>query len=410
MMELNSTQLNFYSVDDLPLIGKSSNLSRIARKQQQNLVLFNETEHSLVVEAVKRYPKRYLSADSLVRSYTLQHAKMGLPADYKKRNYCFRFRLETEQILVQFSCLDEMIHWANIISMGVNVSLDLETRSLPTDRSVPRRRRASRRSAWGRASSSRGGNRVRSYSDSEVIRRELSPPLVLGAMGMPLPRRASVSGSTGGIIGRIFGRKRASSNFGTVGNAKREKEARLVQHTTNDDDDDNDEEEDEEEEDDDDEGNDSNVTVDNNLNDDVNYNDDEIPDSEINSVHQLHEESDDDSINGENEYMQGLFNEGFSFGNNDESNDDSYEHIKWKPDAKSVSSRKLLKDAIRCLKILTNDETWVGKPIMAPARPPVFATCNGIKGSSDSSLRRRNKFIREFIVGTQGLVATVCSN
>ncbi len=82
-----------------------------------------------------------MNKERLERSYTLQYGKVGLAIDYKKRRYVLRFRLQTEQFLLQFPSAALMIEWYTAVSTGIDNSLDLNRRPMPKYRTVPRRRR-----------------------------------------------------------------------------------------------------------------------------------------------------------------------------------------------------------------------------------------------------------------------------
>lgn len=77
----------------------------------------------------------------LLRSYSLQHARMGLASDYTKKPNVLRLRVESEQFLLNFSTPKELIEWNLGLSVGRDVALDIEQREDPRYRTVPRRRR-----------------------------------------------------------------------------------------------------------------------------------------------------------------------------------------------------------------------------------------------------------------------------
>lgn len=78
---------------------------------------------------------------NIVRSYSLQYGRVGLAIDYKKKNKVFRCRLESEQFLVEFENTEGMIEWYNALNLGIDNALDLNRREMPSYRTVPRRRR-----------------------------------------------------------------------------------------------------------------------------------------------------------------------------------------------------------------------------------------------------------------------------
>ncbi|AGO13198.1 AaceriAFR049Wp [[Ashbya] aceris (nom. inval.)] len=167
LMELNSTQLNFYHVDEGLLRGlrgraadstlgaacaqavsslsfgqvKPGTLLSLGRDERQ----FSPAERQAVCARAQREPERHLSAERLYKSYSLQYATFGVPIDYTKRPFVLRLRCETEQFLVCFATVDMLINWSVALSVGIGVSLDLEHREMPAYRTVPRRRRCRRR-------------------------------------------------------------------------------------------------------------------------------------------------------------------------------------------------------------------------------------------------------------------------
>lgn len=77
----------------------------------------------------------------LIRSYSLQHARIGLASDYTKKPNVLRVRVENEQILLHFTTTRELIEWNLALCVGRDVALDILERELPRYRTVPRRRR-----------------------------------------------------------------------------------------------------------------------------------------------------------------------------------------------------------------------------------------------------------------------------
>lgn len=82
-----------------------------------------------------------LEAINIVRSYSLQYGRIGLAIDYKKRTKVLRCRFESEQFLIEFENTEGMIEWFNAMNLGVDNSLDISRREMPSYRTVPRRRR-----------------------------------------------------------------------------------------------------------------------------------------------------------------------------------------------------------------------------------------------------------------------------
>lgn len=340
VMELNSTQLNFYTIEHLPMI------SHVKKRKTKKHYEFTPLEHDLICAAISQNTQQYLTTSKLIRSYSLQHARFGLPVDYKKRSTCLRLRCESEQFLVHFISIDEMIQWANDVSLGINVALDLDSREIPADRIVPRRRR------------SRRSNRNRAFSDTELIRRELAEPRYA--------RRASFTGgessSLRGKISRIFGKKREQVSLESIRGElytcrEVDENPQVDDSTFVDERDEDDENENEEQE----------VELEH--------------DADIHSIQDLHSDDDADSLSE-------LFGT-FSFSSDDE---------KWAPEPKKYSRRKFLKDSIRCIRLLQTNDSWLGKRCVCAAPPPNFATRNMyVKGG-------KNKHLQEFVVGVQGFV------
>lgn len=177
IMELNSTQLNFYAVpksiehemtvlrshmllSDVPVSGISdkdrsvlgSTLTlnwdlRFHRYCMDLGLIKNDKKEDQFLGSLSSpfLVSRFKSKEKkLVRSYSLQHAKIGLAIDYKKRANVLRLRVESEQILVQFPTTESLIQWNMALDTAKDISLDIEVRNLPKDRTLPRRRRRRR--------------------------------------------------------------------------------------------------------------------------------------------------------------------------------------------------------------------------------------------------------------------------
>lgn len=179
VIELNSTQLNVYSmpnqldstlssiksneINQLRPVGSISEthlnsivtteLDMEVRRVCDKLKLF-ELAIPLTLEQLAFYDQtnggfslvvahKVLKAckqKKLLRSYSLQYAKIGLATDYTKKPNVLRLRLENEQFLLCFSSTQELIDWNLALSIGKDVSLDLTEREIPKYRTVPRRR------------------------------------------------------------------------------------------------------------------------------------------------------------------------------------------------------------------------------------------------------------------------------
>ncbi|KAJ8116616.1 hypothetical protein OPT61_g1987 [Boeremia exigua] len=116
------------------------------------------------------------TAGRLISSYTLQHAEVGIAADFKKtplipkspfahlvpassrhklyetdphlfepvREHTIRIRVETEQLLLCAPTQEIMLDWTEAFCAAIDISLPIEDRSEPRYRSLPRRNRRQR--------------------------------------------------------------------------------------------------------------------------------------------------------------------------------------------------------------------------------------------------------------------------
>lgn len=179
IMELNSTQLNFYLIPTLLEEQVIDFCAGIGREDQVSLRIADSDDEIVFrrsrmtrdsdiqfyrfcrdLDLIPRMDcRRYKSPilrqalrvfdptfGHLLRSYSLQHATVGLAIDYMKRENVLRARLESEQILLHFCGTQELIDWEMAISVGSGVALDILERALPSFCTVPRRRR--RRRGW----------------------------------------------------------------------------------------------------------------------------------------------------------------------------------------------------------------------------------------------------------------------
>lgn len=229
IMEINSTQLNFYYIDS-SLTHRIKNyssgcdyntnglyhLDNSARAKFFNFnhkatYNFNKYDQEHICYQIQRSKKKFLSQERLYKSFSLQFAKFGIPIDYNKKTFVLRMRCESEQFLINFAHVDDMINWTTYLSMGISVSLDLELREMPDYRIVPRRRRRRRRRrrhshhrrhGFVTSSNSSGNNgRSRSHSNSfssrrtrDIMTSHLSES-ALGALSESVSRKNSFSNS-----------------------------------------------------------------------------------------------------------------------------------------------------------------------------------------------------------------------
>lgn len=152
----------------------------------------------------------------LLRSYTLQHAEVGVASDFKKtslvpkspfahlvpatarpklyetdphlfepvREHAIRLRLETEQFLICAPTHGIMLNWIEFLCAAIDISPPIEDRSEPRYRSLPRRSRRQRilegaatpeSTAIENLSSLEAGRRI--IAQQEQIIRQLYPHL-----------------------------------------------------------------------------------------------------------------------------------------------------------------------------------------------------------------------------------------
>lgn len=147
-------------------------------------------------------------AGKLMRSYTLQHAEVGLAPDathnalipqtrlahlipsvarrraFEKdpnlfrvvKRHALRLRLETDQFVLAQQVEDVAITWVNRISAGIDIAPPIEERSIPRQVTVPRRRRRQRPQV-----TTTDLNDTRLIEEQERILREMYPSLARGS-------------------------------------------------------------------------------------------------------------------------------------------------------------------------------------------------------------------------------------
>lgn len=141
ILEINSTQLNFYSMDDYLLKRWKKILDNDSNDIPDNGSNRRDDNNYKLLKHIKQNRKKYLIDSAIIKTYTLQYATYGIPVDYNKKPFVLRLRCEIEQFLLNFYHVDNLILWSTYLSIGISVSLDLEFRELPDYRVVPRRRR-----------------------------------------------------------------------------------------------------------------------------------------------------------------------------------------------------------------------------------------------------------------------------
>lgn len=82
--------------------------------------------------------------NQLVHEYSMSGAESGLAADYKKRLHCVRVRAEGQQFMLQTDTARQCVQWIEAFQASTNVAMDLDTRPMPVQQTLPRRRRRRR--------------------------------------------------------------------------------------------------------------------------------------------------------------------------------------------------------------------------------------------------------------------------
>jgi hypothetical protein len=171
---------------------------------------------------------RWPGPGRLIKSYSLQHAEVGIAADFKRtrltpkspfahlvptasrqklyeadphmfetvREFVLRLRLETEQFLLCAASQEEMLDWLEALCAAIDISSPIEDRSEPRHRTLPRRSRRQRTLDGARIegdlenlSTLEAGRRI--IADQERIMRQLYPHLVADVAGADQPQESS---------------------------------------------------------------------------------------------------------------------------------------------------------------------------------------------------------------------------
>lgn len=182
ILELNSTQINFYHLDeeltsDIPNFkdgkddscqirekeknndfssytdmydvingkkvwvnngtGLHNNYLNLLKDRSAEEYIMSKAENRQILQKVMDKPAKYLTNERLCKSFTLQNSDFGIATDCNERSYILRVRCEMEQFLLSFSSVMDMINWSVYLSVGIGISLDLDERSYPHYRIVP---------------------------------------------------------------------------------------------------------------------------------------------------------------------------------------------------------------------------------------------------------------------------------
>ncbi|TDZ71845.1 Spectrin beta chain [Colletotrichum trifolii] len=80
----------------------------------------------------------WVKKSSIDKAYSLQHADIGIAADYKKRRYVIRVRAETDQFLLSCIELSTFVKWLEALFAAIDVAAPIDERDYPRDQSIPR--------------------------------------------------------------------------------------------------------------------------------------------------------------------------------------------------------------------------------------------------------------------------------
>lgn len=114
---------------------------------------------------------------ALLRSYNLQHADVGIAADYVKRKYVIRVRAETEQFLLSCHKIETFVLWLQSLFAAIDLAPPLDDREIPQDLSIPRRTRRRRVNGAGLRNLERNAQLI---MEQEQIMRTQFPNLAAG--------------------------------------------------------------------------------------------------------------------------------------------------------------------------------------------------------------------------------------
>ncbi|CZR68476.1 uncharacterized protein PAC_18375 [Phialocephala subalpina] len=82
-----------------------------------------------------------LKRGQFLRSYNLQHADVGIAADYLKKRYVIRVRAEADQFLLSCHKIETFVLWLQSLFAAIDLAPPLDDREIPRDLSIPRRTR-----------------------------------------------------------------------------------------------------------------------------------------------------------------------------------------------------------------------------------------------------------------------------
>lgn len=297
----------------------------------------------------------------LVRSYSLQHAKLGLASDYTKRSNVLRLRLENEQLLILFGTPKEMIQWNLGISLGRDLSLDLIDREMPRYRTVPRRRRnnidqttpffndvitrRSRAQSDPNAALSLRGRFFKlkgklSSSSSSNSLKEVSAEQEQASQSRATPSRRYTTNN-------IYGNSLSSSTNSSTTRFEQPSKTRPTQVASS-----------------------SAPTISGASRFNSTSHDDDL-DEDIQNMSDLHNSDDEDDLEAYMEIFANCSNRDNNGGSSSSKltsvpNTPAEDDHKWYPVKQIDSEKRILRDSLKCIRPLTFDDSWLNKTLVKP--------------------------------------------
>ncbi|CAI5759918.1 unnamed protein product [Candida verbasci] len=365
IMELNSTQLNFYSIPsnlELQVLNFRTNSSLKTNdfNEDKNSIFTNEFDYqfyNFVNELGLLDHSNSITKKSLVRTYSLQYSRIGLATDYKKKANVLRLRIENEQILLNFSTTEELINWNLSINIGKDVAVDLSDRELPRYRTVPRRRR--RRNDSPSISnvhlSSATISRLRSVSDSSKFKGTLKK------LKFKLSSKSNTKAVTFEVDTVHKGQEDSLFSVNRSNSAPNLFQPTHNNHDSQDDDEDADEYDEE-----------FNAIIDRSrvetsIHSSGLIDNDQEDINDFSDLHHSDIEDEEDEEDEVDEVDEEIFQSQRLRRHHHNTSFSSDVDYKWNPaNDKPISKRKYYRNCLRCIKPLTMDESWVDKTLVKP--------------------------------------------
>jgi len=97
-----------------------------------------------------------LKRGDLLRSYNLQHADVGIAADYAKRRHVIRVRAEADQFLLSCIEIQTFLLWLESLCAAIDVAPPLDDRKIPEEQSLRRVSRRRRRTTFSNVENDEG--------------------------------------------------------------------------------------------------------------------------------------------------------------------------------------------------------------------------------------------------------------